>query len=328
MDGSAENQNVRITKRQWTPEEDGVLVEGLLKIVDEGWKADANSFKPGYTKALEKYIHSKFPGCTLKATPHIESRVKLLKRQYSAIKDMLGPGASGFGWNDAEKMIIVEKEIYRQWCKSHPTAVGLYKKPFPHYDSLDTVFGKDKADGSVTEDIIDMTIEMEKENVQSTQEGGSRINLNYDDENFESQVPETPAANTTAPGSNLTNQPPRDSTNHRTGKRGGKRVKYNDDASDSMSNSLNKLGEIYANGVENMKQVFTSCFVHEKHTADRRNQIVSILKEIEGLSDAEVVMAGMLITKDNNLCDYFFTMDTPGLRKRFVDIVLSNNGSR
>jgi len=55
-------------------------VEGLLKLVDEGWKADANSFKPGYTKALEKYIHNKFPDCTLKATPHIESRVILLKR--------------------------------------------------------------------------------------------------------------------------------------------------------------------------------------------------------------------------------------------------------
>jgi hypothetical protein len=205
----------------------------------------------------------------------------------------------------------------------------LFGKPFPHYKSLDTVFGKDKASGNVSEDIGDMPTEMESENFQSTQEGGSGINLNDDDdENFESQVPETPTANTIAPGSNPTNQPPRDSTNHRTGKRGGKRVKYNDDASDSMSNSLNKLGEIYANGVENMKQVFTSCFVHEKHTADRRNQIVSILKEIEGLSDAEVVMAGMLITKDNNLCDYFFTMDTPGLRKRFVDIVLSNNGSR
>jgi len=63
-----------------------------------------------------------------------------------------------------------------------------------------------------------------------------------------------------------------------------------------------------------MKQVFTSCFVHEKHTADKRNLIVSILKEIEGLSDAEVVLAGMLITKDNNLCDYFFTMDTPRVR--------------
>jgi len=53
-----------------------------------------------------------------------------------------------------------------------------------------------------------------------------------------------------------------------TGKR--KRVKYNDYGS-SISNSLNMSGEIYANGVENMKQVFTSCFVHEKHTADKRN---------------------------------------------------------
>ncbi|KEH41597.1 hypothetical protein MTR_1g052620 [Medicago truncatula] len=85
-----------------------------------------------------------------------------------------------------------------------------------------------------------------------------------------------------------------------------------------MSNSLNKLGEIYANGIENMKQVFTSCFVHEKHTADRRNQIVSILKEIEGLSDAEVVMAGMLITKDNNLCDYFFHNGYSWIEEAFI----------
>jgi hypothetical protein len=117
MDGSSENQSVKSTKRQWTAEEDAVLVQGLLKLVDDGWKADAGSFKPGYTKVLEKYIHNKFPGCTLKANPHIESRVKRLKSQYSAIKDMLGPSASGFGWDDTRKMIIVEKEIYSQWCK-------------------------------------------------------------------------------------------------------------------------------------------------------------------------------------------------------------------
>lgn len=44
---------------------------------------------------------------------------------------MLGPGARDFGWDDAKKMIKVEKEIYRQWCKCHSTAVGLYNKPFP-----------------------------------------------------------------------------------------------------------------------------------------------------------------------------------------------------
>lgn len=54
---------------------------------------------------------------------------------------------------------------------------------------------------------------------------------------------------------------------------------------------------------------------------------MSILKEIEGLSTYEVVRVGMLITKDNNLCDFFFTPDTFELRKEFVKIVLSNNGS-
>lgn len=66
--------------------------------------------------------------------------------------------------------------------------------------------------------------------------------------------------------------------------------------------------------------------MHEKHTAERRNQISPILKEIEGLSAIEVVRAAMLITKDNNLCDCFFAMDTPELRKEFVHIVLNNNG--
>ncbi|CAJ2671348.1 unnamed protein product [Trifolium pratense] len=309
MDGSSENQSVKATKRQWTAEEDAVLVQGLLKLVDDGWKADAGSFKPGYTKVLEKYILNKFPGCTLKANPHIESRVKRLKSQYSAIKDMLGPSASGFGWDDTRKMIIVEKEIYSQWCKSHPTAIGLFGKPFPHFDSLDIVFGKDKASGNAAEDTVDMPTQMEKEQFASTHGGGSGIDLDDDEDDFVSQIPETQTANT---------------TNYRTGKRGGKRVKHNDDGSDSFLTSVNKLSECFASGVENMKQL-SSCFMHEKVTAERRNQIVSILNEI-GLSDDDVVMASMLITKDNNLCDCFFSMNTPELRKKFVVMLLRNNG--
>ena len=125
----------------------------------------------------------------------------------------------------------------------------------------------------------------------------------------------------------LANELQWDATTYRTGKRGSKRVKYNDKVFDSLLTSiLNKFGEFCASGVESMQQL-SSCFLREKHTAERRNQVVSILKEIEGLSTYEVVRAGMLITKDNNLCDFFFTMDTFELRKEFVKIVLSNNGS-
>ncbi|KAI5411880.1 hypothetical protein KIW84_056807 [Lathyrus oleraceus] len=308
----SENQNTKDSKRQWTAKEDAILNKGLLQLLDDGWKADAGTFKPGYTKVLEKYLHGKNPNCTLKANPHIESRVKRLKSQYSAIKDMMG--ASGFGWDDTRKMIIVEKE-------SHPTASGLYGKPFPHFENLDAVFGKDKAFGNASESPVEHAYNIVKEFFQSTQGNEFELNLHEGEEKYDSQVPEMPSYKDTQAPSQV-NQSQCEATSNRTGKRAGKRVKYNGDVSDSLLTSLNKLGEFYAGSVENIQQLM-SCFMHEKHTADRRKQIVSILKEIEGISVIDVVRAVMLITKDNNLCDCFFTMDTLELRKEFMQIVLS-----
>jgi hypothetical protein len=183
--------------------------------------------------------------------------------------------------------------------QSHPNATGLYGKPFPHYESLHTVFGKDKACGDTSEDPADHAYNIVKEFFPSSPRNEFEFDLNQGEENFES--PETATYNTTQVPSQV-NQSQRDVTSNRSGKRAGKRAKYTDDVSDSLLSSLNKLGEFYAGSVENMKQL-TSCFMHEKHTAERRNQVVSLLKEIEGLSAVDVVRAGMVITKDNNLCD-------------------------
>ncbi|PNX58227.1 hypothetical protein L195_g059086, partial [Trifolium pratense] len=150
--------------------------------------------------------------------------------------------------------------------QSHPTAIGLFGKPFPHFDSLDIVFGKNKASDNAAEDTVDMPAPIEKEQFASTHGGGLGINLDDDEDYFVSQILETQTTNTTTPWSNPTNQSQRDSTNYRTEKRGGKKVKHNDDGSYSLLTSVNKLGEFYASGVENMKQL-SSCFMHEKVTA-------------------------------------------------------------
>lgn len=82
-----------------------------------GWKANNGTFRAGYLQQLEKMIETKLPGCGLRAQPHIESRVKILKRQYFALVEMLGSSASGFGWNDKDKCIVCDNQIFAEWVK-------------------------------------------------------------------------------------------------------------------------------------------------------------------------------------------------------------------
>ncbi|XP_075664965.1 uncharacterized protein LOC142634546 [Castanea sativa] len=155
------NEGKRGTKFQWTAEEDDKLVECLLELAgDVKWKAE-NGFKPGFTAKLEELLEKKLLGCGIKASPHIESRYKILRKQYRAIADMLGPNASDFGWNDNKNMVV-----------GHPDAKGLRNKHFPRFDDLALVFGKDRASGDRAQHAIDATKELARgqENQSPTNE--------------------------------------------------------------------------------------------------------------------------------------------------------------
>ncbi|KAA0065651.1 retrotransposon protein [Cucumis melo var. makuwa] len=61
-----------------------------------------------------------------------------------------------FRWNDEQKCIVAEKEVFDNWVKSHPVAKGLLNKSFPHYDELSYMFGKDRATGVRAETFADV----------------------------------------------------------------------------------------------------------------------------------------------------------------------------
>ncbi|KAI9119967.1 hypothetical protein K1719_008936 [Acacia pycnantha] len=77
-----------------------------------------NGFKSGYANALQTMMEAKLPGCGIKATPHITSRLKTLKRLWQTAYDIIyGPNTSGFGWDLETKLVTADDDVWEEYLK-------------------------------------------------------------------------------------------------------------------------------------------------------------------------------------------------------------------
>ncbi|KAH6786760.1 hypothetical protein C2S52_006312 [Perilla frutescens var. hirtella] len=149
----------------WTAEEDMKLVESMVELKKSGnWDGESGSgLKKGHKKELERILEEKLPGHGLREKPHIESRCKLLKKQYHAIYDVRTNGElSGFGWDDARKCLTASKDVWDDYLKSHPDSTFMKHESFPYYDQLALVWGKDRANGMYAEAPRDVIEDLER----------------------------------------------------------------------------------------------------------------------------------------------------------------------
>ncbi|KAL2929745.1 hypothetical protein RDABS01_035155, partial [Bienertia sinuspersici] len=211
-----------------------------------GWKTDNGQFK--------------------NAKPHIESQVKLLRKQYDAISKILSPSASGFGWNDDGKFVTCPQCIWDEWIKSHKNAAGLKNKPFPLFDDLGKIFGKDREVGNEAEHVFDILEDMEEE-----ERGGEELQApHYDVEE--------------------TRPPPSTTRSTKTKRARTEKI----EALKEFSTKLAKISDVMEGASEHIKRL-ANCFQHESNSAERRMEVTGEIMKMEGLTPNEVIMVSKKI---------------------------------
>ncbi|KAL7214855.1 hypothetical protein ACSBR1_027101 [Camellia fascicularis] len=120
----------------------------------------ASNPRADFYNEYEKKISSAFSRTDLRDSPHIDLKIKLWRKQYNTLQDMLK--ISGFGWDDEQKMVLVDSDdVWQNYVKRVPDAKGMRNRPFPFYEDWLILFGKDKATGELVEDPTDAVAAME-----------------------------------------------------------------------------------------------------------------------------------------------------------------------
>ncbi|KAL8540885.1 hypothetical protein ACS0TY_002215 [Phlomoides rotata] len=150
----------RINLRSWSRVEEDALIHCLTDIVNDGWKAE-NGFKAGFLQELEKGMRKTLPCTDIVANPHINSKIHVWKKAYSALTDLMSK--SGIRWNSTTSMIDVKDEGVWDACRRvDPQVKGIRYKTWPYYSHWLEIFGKDRATGENALDPNDLVNDLNR----------------------------------------------------------------------------------------------------------------------------------------------------------------------
>ncbi|KAL2934228.1 U5 small nuclear ribonucleoprotein 40 kDa protein [Bienertia sinuspersici] len=285
-------------KRFWTNEEDKALVAALHELSsDPHWKCE-NGFRNGYMIRLEEVISKAMPGCGLKATPHIDSRLKTLVSKFRAILAMLE--TSGFKWDDERQMISVERTVYEEYCKAHPTAKNLYGVPFPHLHLMMDIYGKDYATGKIAEGF--------QEAVEKLQDQTEQVLVDSSEEdNGVGTIESAPPLK-------------RPKTEKSNKKKGSGKIGANTSSSEGTLQQFMKDMNVH---LSTMANVWARVDGREQDLSDKCNNVLIELLQLDGIVPGEAFEAANILSAHLNKLTIFY--NCPGdLKKQYVKSLLGS----
>ncbi|KAB2594899.1 hypothetical protein D8674_030349 [Pyrus ussuriensis x Pyrus communis] len=287
------SQEPKGRRRKWEAFEEEVLLSVLEDFVARKQRCDTGAFKQGTLIEIAKAVNVLCPNSNIKATPHIESKLKKWKKTYSLVLDMIN--TSGFAWNDVKKCVEVDSDdAWLSYVQKNKEADGWRSKPFPLYDRFAYIFGKDRATGNVAETPAEMMEEQSHAQVGASDIGG---------ENVVSSM----------------NQQSQQSTPSENSQRKRKRAMGN--SSDGTEAIISGLKEFYVESGKRMQMVTEALVQGTANHTDIANEL-----EAMGLSPMDQIDALTLILEKPQNVGVFRAINS-GLKKVFVQRLLSDKAS-
>ncbi|PPE00443.1 hypothetical protein GOBAR_DD02539 [Gossypium barbadense] len=294
-ESNASSQASRGTKRKWVPEEDAALVSCMVDLHNVGTFNADTGFKAGYLNKLERMLQKVLPNAMLKAKPNIVSRIRLLKREWSIVYDMLnGQNNSGFGWDEHRQLVVAEDAVLESYLKSHKEAAQFRHRTFPYYDQLTTIYARDRATGKDAQTAADVLEEINADGVPTTGMDEER-NSFYDCE-----------ADVSLDDMDVSTAEPRRGRDQGGSSSSNKRKKKSD-ARDNMSSSFDEAVTLLADnmraiGDQISRSIASDVVVQQKSEEfqiiqKKATNLYSALWEIEGLTNDERRMEALAFGK-------------------------------
>ncbi|XVF84628.1 hypothetical protein PTKIN_Ptkin17bG0052500 [Pterospermum kingtungense] len=190
--------------------------------------------------------------------------------------------------------VICDISVWNEWIKGHKDVAGLRNKPFPHYDELGIIFGKDRATREVAEAPGDAmeNIQDEEATEKAASEAYGAMNNgeNYDDF-FDV---------------NLENV--------------SKSILFTKTGNSESSPSMEKRPTVQ--GAKEEIGKLASCFQQLANNAKRKMQVYDVIAMIEGLNDKDTLKVVAIMFIDTDKTNVLFSIPDC-MKKLYVQQLLN-----
>ncbi|KAM6587596.1 hypothetical protein CsatA_010201 [Cannabis sativa] len=282
-------------KHYWTLEQDNALIDCLLELSrNPTWRADCG-FKNGYLQQIESMLEAKLPGSNLKASPHIESRIKTLKGNYSCLAELLL--LSGFNWDEVHSTLVCEKSVFDEYVK------------------LAEIYGRDRATGANACNADDDEEEIRHDDATGVEFG---VDDNINDGGDDEEIDEFDGISNTQQPTNMRRRKSTESTtnNQKSGKNKKSKV------IDSISTNIAALAESVSEIVPKLQGLADA--LSDKNVTEMQDNLYTEISKIEGLTTMQCIRATNILAKEPALLRVFYAISDE-IKMQYIMNLLQND---